>query len=112
MPTIYEIYGTDAHLMAYSLMSAADVAAMIPKKASIALKPNLVIAAGPEGGATTHPGVLSGCIAYLQENGFSDISVIEGSSERRLRKTGAAVPWMIAYGRTCIICRAVHGITL
>lgn len=79
MPAIYEIYGTDAHLMAYSLMSAADVAAMIPKKASIALKPNLVIAAGPEGGATTHPGVLSGCIAYLQENGFSDISVIEGS---------------------------------
>ena len=79
MPAIYEIYGTDAHLMAYSLMSAADVAAMIPKKAAIALKPNLVIAAGPEGGATTHSGVLSGCIAYLQENGFSDISVIEGS---------------------------------
>lgn len=79
MPAIYEIYGTDAHSMTYSIMSAANAAAMIPKNASIALKPNLVIAAGPEGGATTHPGVLSGCIAYLQENGFTDISVIEGS---------------------------------
>ena len=28
--------------------------------------------------------------------------------QKQLRKTGAAVPWMIAYGRTCIIYRAVH----
>ena len=79
MSTIYEIYGTDAHAMTYSLMEAADVASMIPKEASIAMKPNLVIAAKPERGATTHPGVLSGCIAYLKEKGFSDISIIESS---------------------------------
>ena len=63
MSAIYEIYGTDAHSMTYTLMTAADVAGMIPTDADIALKPNLVIAAGPEGGATTHPGVLSGCIS-------------------------------------------------
>ncbi len=79
MSAIYEIYGTDAHTMTCALMEAADVAGMIPPKAAIALKPNLVIAAGPEGGATTHPGVLSGCISYLQKHGFSDIYVMEGS---------------------------------
>ena len=79
MLPIYQIYGTDAHSMTYSLMEAACVADMIPEGATVALKPNLVIAAGPEGGATTHSGVLSGCIAYLQNHGFKDISIIESS---------------------------------
>lgn len=79
MSRIYEIYGSDAHEMTLSLLRAADAAAMIPTGASIALKPNLVLAASPEDGATTHPGVLSGCIEYLQNAGFSDICVMEGS---------------------------------
>ena len=79
MAKIYEIYGTDAHEMTMSLMQAANVAGMIPKGASIALKPNLVLAGEPESGATTHPGVLSGCIAYLQSEGFTDLCVMEGS---------------------------------
>lgn len=66
MPAIYEVFGTDAHAMTYSLMSAADVASMIPRGANIALKPNLVIAAGPEGGATTHPGVLSAALPIFR----------------------------------------------
>ena len=79
MSMIYEIFGSDAHAMTVSLMDAAQVAAMIPKGASVALKPNLVVAGSPEDGATTHAGVLSGCIEYLQSHGFRDISVIEGS---------------------------------
>ena len=79
MTKIYEIYGTDAHEMTKALMEAADIAAGIPRDASIALKPNLILAGRPENGATTHPGVLSGCIEYLQANGFSDISIIESS---------------------------------
>ena len=79
MAKIYEIYGTDAHEMTKALMSSADVASTIPEDADIALKPNLVRAGTPETGATTHSGVLSGCIEYLQENGFSKISIIEGS---------------------------------
>lgn len=79
MSAIYEIYGTDAHGMTLKLMQAANVAAMIPKGASVALKPNLVVASAPERGATTHPGVLSGCIEYLQSNGFSGISIIESA---------------------------------
>ncbi len=79
MQKIYEIYGNNAHIMTKELMNAANVSAFIPTGASIALKPNLVRAGSPETGATTHAGVLSGCIELLQEAGFSDISIIESS---------------------------------
>ncbi|MDO4741606.1 MAG: DUF362 domain-containing protein [Eubacteriales bacterium] len=93
MSSIYQIYGSDAHDMTLQLMQAADVASRIPAGASIALKPNLVVAAHPDTGATTHAGVLSGAIEYLQQNGFADISVIEGSwvgdrTERAYRVCG------------------------
>ena len=79
MPVIYEIFGSDAHEMTKSLMEKADVAGQIPAGASVALKPNLVVAASPESGATTHAGVLTGAIEYLQEHGVKQISIIEGS---------------------------------
>ena len=79
MSTIYEIFGRDAHAMTIALMERAEVAAAIPAGASVALKPNLVVAGRPEDGATTHAGVLSGAIEYLQEHGVRDISIIEGS---------------------------------
>ena len=79
MGTIYEIYGFDAHQMTYALMEAADVAQRIPSGGRVALKPNLVVAAPPERGATTHAGVLSGAIEYLQGHGFQNISIIEGA---------------------------------
>ncbi|MDO5377167.1 MAG: DUF362 domain-containing protein [Clostridia bacterium] len=79
MSQIYEIFGRDAHAMTIRLMTEAAVASRIPKGASIALKPNLVVAAKPETGATTHPGVLSGAIEYLQAHGFDRICVMEGS---------------------------------
>ena len=79
MPTIYEIFGTDAHAMTKALMEAGKVIRHIPAGASVALKPNLVVAASPEDGATTHAGVLSGAIEYLRDHGVTDISIIEGS---------------------------------
>ena len=79
MGKIYEIFGNDAHAMTMALMEKADIASAIPQGASIGLKPNLVLAGTPESGATTHPGVLSGCIEYLQNHGFHNISVMEGS---------------------------------
>ena len=93
MGKIFEIYGADAHEMTLALMRAANVKDMIPAGASIALKPNLVVAAKPEDGATTHPGVLSGCIEYLQDAGFTDICVMEGSwvgdrTDRAMRTAG------------------------
>ena len=79
MPVIYEIFGSDAHEMTKALMERAGVAGQIPTGASVALKPNLVVAATPESGATTHAGVLSGAIEYLRDHGVTDISIIEGS---------------------------------
>ena len=93
MRNIYEVYGTDAHEMTKKLMTAADIADQIPKGTDIALKPNLVKAGAPETGATTHPGVLSGCIEYLRENEFDRISIIESSwvgerTERSVKACG------------------------
>ena len=93
MAKIYEIFGTDAHQMTMALMEAANVADMIPAGASVALKPNLVVAGTPDTGATTHAGVLSGCIEYLQGHGFESIGVIEGSwvgddTGRAMRRCG------------------------
>ena len=93
MSKIYQIYGDQAHAMTMALMEAADIASRIPSGASVALKPNLVVAARPESGATTHAGVLSGAIEYLQAHGVRDISVIEGSwvgdrTDRAMRTAG------------------------
>ncbi len=79
MGTIYEIYGFDAHQMTYALMDAANVEQMLPAGGRVALKPNLVVAAPPEQGATTHGGVLSGAIEYLRDHGVTRIEIIEGS---------------------------------
>ena len=79
MSKIYEIFGTDTHTMTYALMERAQIAAAIPSGADVALKPNLVVSAPPETGATTHDGVLSGAIEYLRDHGVKDISIIEGS---------------------------------
>lgn len=79
MAKIFQIYGENAHAMTMALMEAARVADMIPTGTSVALKPNLVVSAPAEEGATTHMGVLSGAIEYLQGHGFDHISVIEGA---------------------------------
>lgn len=93
MAEIYEIFGTDAHKMTKALMTAAKVAADIPEGSAVALKPNLVLAGPADNGATTHPGVLSGCIEYLREAGIKDISIIESSwvgenTDRAVRACG------------------------
>ena len=76
MAKIYEVYGDDAHGMTIALMDRANVAAMIPPVASVALKPNLVLNSSPDNGAVTHPGLVSGAISYLREHGIKHISVI------------------------------------
>ena len=79
--------------MTLRLLEAAHAIRLVPAGGSVALKPNLVIAGTPESGATTHAGVLSGCIAYFRDHGVTDISVIEGSwvgddTLRAMRRAG------------------------
>ena len=95
---IYQIYGTDAHEMTVRLLEASEAIRLVPSGGSVALKPNLVIAGTPESGATTHAGVLSGCIEYFRGRGVREISVIEGSwvgddTMRAMRRAG--------YDRVC-----------
>jgi uncharacterized protein (DUF362 family) len=45
----------------------------------IGIKPNLVVAKPASSGATTHPEIVAGVIEYLQEHGYQNIEVLEGS---------------------------------
>ena len=93
MSNIYNIYGTDSHDMTRKLLEASDAIKLVPSGGSVALKPNLVVAGHPDDGATTHAGVLAGCIEYFRDSGVKDISIIEGSwvgdnTSRAMRTAG------------------------
>ena len=98
MSSIYNIYGTDSHAMTRRLLEASNAISLVPSGGSVALKPNLVVAGDPDDGATTHPGVLSGCIEYFRDCGVKDITIIEGSwvgdnTSRAMKAAG--------YGEVC-----------
>ena len=88
------IYGKEIEAMTRRLLEDYDMASKIgDKNAKIALKPNLVVATTPDTGATTHMEIITEVIEYLQENGFKNISILEGSwvgddTERAFRVNG------------------------
>ena len=49
------------------------------KDLCIGIKPNLVVASPAQFGGTTHPEVVAGIIEYLQERGFTNLLIAEGS---------------------------------
>ncbi len=74
------IHGTNYKEMTIRVLEKAGLADLIGSRDStVALKPNLVVAAHPSGGGTTHSELLAGVIEYLQEHGFHRISIMEGS---------------------------------
>ncbi len=74
------IHGTDYKEMTKKLLTAAGLARRIPRKtARIGIKPNLVSASPAKYGATTHPEVAAGILEYLQEMGYHDLVMLEGS---------------------------------
>lgn len=77
--TIWQIHGTEAHRMTVRLLEACDAQRLVPSGGTVALKPNLVLAANPKEGAVTHPGVVSGCIEFFFAHGIRNVSVIESS---------------------------------
>ncbi|MDO4323841.1 MAG: DUF362 domain-containing protein [Lachnospiraceae bacterium] len=77
---ILKIYGTDYKKMTIRLLEKAGLKDMIPdKNCRIGIKPNLVSPTPASYGATTHPEVVAGIIEYLQEYGFRNIMIAEGS---------------------------------
>lgn len=77
---IFLIHGTNYKEMTKQLLEQAGLAADIgDQRKRIALKPNLVASSAPSYGATTHGELLAGAIEYLQEHGFKNITIMEGS---------------------------------
>lgn len=77
---ILAIYGKDYKDMTKKLLEEACLASRIPdKECRIGIKPNLVSPSDPSRGATTHPEIVAGIIEYLQERGFHDLVMLEGS---------------------------------
>ncbi len=77
---ILTVYGSNATNMTKSLLEAIDFGSLIPNKdAKIALKPNLVVAATADSGATTHPEIVVAIIEHLQALGYGNISIVESA---------------------------------
>jgi len=77
---IYVIQGSNYKEMAEDILRAADVAGDIgDRHKRIGVKPNILGAKKASGGAVTHPELVDGVLSYLQEEGFKNIVVLEGS---------------------------------
>lgn len=85
---ILKSYGTDYKEMAKQLLIKADLVSLLlaklselskPNNLSIGIKPNLVAPTPASFGATTHPEIVEGIIEFLKENGFDNITILEGS---------------------------------
>lgn len=77
---IYMIQGTDYKQMTLELLRACGLAEAIgDRHKKVGVKPNLVAARPASSGATTHPEIVDGVLTYLQEEGFENLRVLEGS---------------------------------
>ena len=72
-------YGSDPFRMGYYIMDFLDIKSLLTNDMKIAVKPNLVVAKPSTSGATTTPELVEGIIAYLRDNGFRNITIMEGS---------------------------------
>lgn len=74
------INGKEYKKMTKELLRLADLAGQIPDRDTlIGIKPNLVGPVLASEGGTTHPEVVEGLIEYLQERGFYNLVLLEGS---------------------------------
>lgn len=80
---IWRSYGTDYKEMTKRLLLRSGLSELLPertgKEPCIAVKPNLVTPSPASFGATTHPEIIAGIIEFLQERGYRDIVIAEGS---------------------------------
>jgi uncharacterized protein (DUF362 family) len=77
---ILVIYGDEPEAMAFRLAEAAGLAEWIGDRHTfVGIKPNLVLARPAAEGATTHPEIARGLIAYLHRQGFTRLAILEGS---------------------------------
>ena len=72
-------YGKDPFEAGKTLMESCGIWKNWSHSDHIGLKPNLVVSKKASSGATTHPEFCGGIITFLQEKGFQNISILEGS---------------------------------
>ncbi len=73
-------YGSDASAMTEALLDAIHIDSLIAdRSARIVLKPNLVVAVTPDGGATTHPEIVIAIIEHLKRRAYHDITIAESA---------------------------------
>ncbi|MDA3812228.1 MAG: DUF362 domain-containing protein [Spirochaetaceae bacterium] len=72
-------FGTDPFEAGYTLIQKSQQWEHWKKEELIGLKPNLVVSKKASSGATTHPEFVSGVISFLQEKGFNNLKIVEGS---------------------------------
>lgn len=77
---IYMIQGKDYKQMAIRILKAANLVEDIgERKKKIGIKPNILGCKKASAGATTHPELVDGVLSYLLDNGFMNLTVLEGS---------------------------------
>lgn len=79
MSDITAIYGNDPFEMTTKLLESNGSLATLPKESSIVLKPNLVVAACPSEGATTHREIVEAILLYFTSRGYKNITIAESS---------------------------------
>jgi uncharacterized protein (DUF362 family) len=72
-------YGDQGKKMVQGLLQKLKIETELQADDLIALKPNLINATKAETGATTDPKIVQGVIEYLQQRGFNNLMIIEGS---------------------------------
>lgn len=77
---ILMIHGNDYKNMTKQLLESACLEERISRKEMrIGIKPNLVSPSEASYGATTHPEIIEGIVEYLQERGYRNLAILEGS---------------------------------
>lgn len=72
-------YGADVFKTAYETLEKSDLRERFTKNSRAVIKPNLVLAKHPRFGATTHAEIIDAILAFLTENGVSDIKIAESA---------------------------------
>ncbi|NLM01496.1 MAG: DUF362 domain-containing protein [Treponema sp.] len=76
---IIQTYGDDPWKMTNDILEKSKLEKLIPKNASIGIKPNLAVAKPSSSGATTSPIIVSALIEYLQKHEHKNIIIIESA---------------------------------
>ncbi len=76
---IYVIYGSQPKEMIKDILKRSKIEEEIDHNDLIGIKPNLVVAKKSELGATTDPELVAGLIEHLQDKGYQNIVILEGS---------------------------------